>query len=314
MELMNEPYIIMAPQAGQAANDLRMTNHFSSGKGPLRRRLTVRRLDWPVVLGIAAMHIGCFFAPFYFSWSGLVVAAVLVWLTAGMGITLCFHRLLTHRSFRTPKWFEYLLTTLGCLACQGGPIQWVGIHRLHHKHSDQTHDPHSPTHGFAWSHVFWCLHKNQGTMPWTASSAAQDLCRDPGMRLLNKFFLVPQLLVIAMCYAGGQFGAYSGWETSGWSWVIWGVAVRTVFVYHGTWFVNSAAHTWGYRNYQTNDNSTNLWWVALLSFGEGWHNNHHGDQRAAAHGRRWFELDVTYWTIRLLGLVGLARDIVPTRK
>ena len=83
-------------------------------------------------------------------------------------------------------------------------------------------------------------------------------------------------------------------------WVIWGVAVRTVFVYHGTWFVNSAAHTWGYRNYPTNDNSTNLWWVALLSFGEGWHNNHHGDQRAASHGRRWFELDPTYWTIRLL--------------
>lgn len=291
-----------------------MTSLSTVGSGSRRRRLTVRRLDWPVVIGIAAVHVGCFFAPFYFSWSGLVVAVVLAWLTGGIGITLCYHRLLTHRSFWTPKWFEYLLTTMGCLACQGGPIQWVGTHRIHHKHSDHDDDPHSPTHGFTWAHVFWCLQKNQGGMPWTACSAARDLCRDPGMRLLNKCYIVPQLLVIPMCYAGGQWAAYHGWSTSGWSWVVWGVAVRTVFVYHATWFVNSAAHTWGYRNYRTDDNSTNLWWVALLSFGEGWHNNHHGDQRAASHGRRWFELDMTYWTIRLLSLVGLARDIVPTRK
>ena len=281
---------------------------------PQKRRLTVRCLDWPVVIGIAAVHIGCLFAPFFFSWSGLVVAVVLTWLTGGLGITLCFHRLLTHRSFRTPKWFEYFLTTLGCLACQGGPIQWVGTHRLHHKHSDQVQDPHSPTHGFTWAHVFWCMQKNQGGMPWTAGNAARDLCRDPGMRFFNKWYIVPQLVVVALCYAGGQWAAYHGWATSGLSWVIWGVAVRTVFVYHGTWFVNSASHTWGYRNYETNDYSTNLWWVALLSFGEGWHNNHHGEQRAAAHGRRWFEIDITYRTIQLLGLIGLARDIVPYRK
>jgi len=292
-----------------------MTDHLTVGDGSQRRRLMLRSLDWPVVIGIAAVHVGCFFAPFYFSWSGLAVALVLVWLTGGLGVTLCYHRLLTHRSFSTPKWFEYFLTTLGCLASQGGPIQWVGVHRLHHKHSDQPSDPHSPTHGFAWSHVFWCLQKHQGGMPWTACNAARDLCRDPNMRLFNRYYIVPQLLVTVMCYGGGELAAaYLGWATSGWSWVLWGVAVRTVFVYHGTWFVNSASHTWGYRNYDTNDQSTNLWWVALLSFGEGWHNNHHGDQRAASHGRRWFELDMTYWTIRLLGLVGLARNIVRPNK
>ena len=291
-----------------------MTGHLTVGDGPKRRRLTAKRLDWPVTIGLVMMHIGCLFAPFCFSWSGLVVAVVLIWLTGGLGITLCYHRLLTHRSFSTPKWFEYLLTVLGCLAGQGGPIQWVGIHRIHHKHSDQAPDPHSPTHGFAWSHVFWCLQKNQGGMPWTAGNAARDLCRDRGMRLLNKYYILPQLLAVAACYAGGQWAAYHGWETSGWSWVVWGVAVRTVFVYHNTWFVNSASHTWGYRNYQTDDHSTNLWWVALLSFGEGWHNNHHGDQRAASHGRRWFEFDITYWTIRLLGSIGLAHDIVTPRK
>ncbi len=281
---------------------------------PRRRQLSVQSLDWPVVIGIALMHLGCLLAPFYFSWSALVVAGVLAWLTGGIGVTLCYHRLLTHGSFKTSKWFRYLLTTIGCMACQGGPIQWVGTHRIHHRHSDDPNDPHSPTHGFAWAHVFWCLQKNQGGLPWTAASAARDLCRDPGMRLLNRFYIVPQLVIIVLCYFGGQWAAGLGWETSGLSWVLWGVCVRTVFVYHGTWFVNSASHTWGYRNYDTNDQSTNLWWVALLSFGEGWHNNHHGEQRAAAHGRRWFEFDLTYWTIRLLGVIGLAHDIVEPRK
>lgn len=261
------------------------------------------------------MHLGCLWAPFYFSWSGLAVAGIFVFLTGPMGITLCYHRLLTHRSFRTPKWFEYLLTTLGCMACQGGPIQWVGTHRIHHRYPDEDNDPHSPAHGFSWSHVFWCLHKNQGCMPWSAANAALDLCRDPGMRLLNRFYILPQVAAIVFCLAGGFLAArYLDWSTSGLSWVLWGVCVRTVFVYHATWFVNSAAHTWGYRNYKTHDRSTNLWWVSLLSFGEGWHNNHHGDQRAASHGRRWFELDPTYWAILLLAAIGLARDVVPPQK
>lgn len=292
-----------------------MTDHPVTDHGFERRRLSVRALDWPVVIGIAAVHLLCLLAPFTFSWSGLVVACVLVWLTGAIGITLCYHRLLTHRSFRTPKWFEYLLTSLGCMACQGGPIQWVGTHRIHHRHSDDPNDPHSPRHGFTWAHVLWCLHKNQGGLPWTAACAARDLARDPGIRLLNRFYIVPQIVSVVLCYLGGQWAsAYLGWQTSGLSWVVWGVGVRTVFVYHATWFVNSASHTWGYRNYNTSDNSTNLWWVALLAFGEGWHNNHHGEQRAAAHGRRWFELDMTYWTIRLLGVMGLARDIVRPRK
>lgn len=292
-----------------------MHDHSTQAAGPrVRRRLMWRQLDWPVVLGISAMHLGCLLAPFSFSGSGLAVAGLFVFLTGPIGITLCYHRLLTHRSFRTPRWFEYLLTALGCMACQGGPIQWVGTHRLHHRHSDDHDDPHSPTHGFTWAHVLWCLHKNQGGMPWSAANAAQDLCRDPGMRLINKFFLLPQLAAILLCFLGGQWAASAGWETSGLSWVIWGVCVRTVFVYHVTWFINSAAHTWGYQNFQTGDRSTNLWWLALLSFGEGWHNNHHGDQRCASHGRRWFEIDATYWMIRLLGLVGLARDIVGPRK
>ena len=272
------------------------------------RGIDLKRLDWTVVIGIAAMHIGCLFAPFYFSWSALALTAFLMWLTGGIGITLCYHRLLTHRSFKTPKWFEYVITTIACMAWQGGPIQWVGVHRLHHKHSDEELDPHSPKHGFTWAHMFWCMHKQPDGQD--ARAAAKDLQRDRVLWLLDKYFWVPQFFLVALVYVVGEWMGRSGFETSGLSWLLWGVCVRTVVVYHSTWFVNSAAHTWGYRNYDTSDISTNLWWVALLSFGEGWHNNHHAYQRSAAHGLRWYEFDMTYWLIRLLGVVGLAKDIV----
>lgn len=276
-----------------------------------RRGLMPGRLDWSVVLGIGAMHVGALAAPLYFSWSGVVVAAFLYWLSGAIGITLCFHRLLTHRSFRTPRWFEYALTAAGCLAWQGGPVQWVGVHRLHHRHSDAELDPHTPRHGFTWAHVLWCMHRAPaGRDP---ASVTRDLTRDPTMRWLNRFFWVPQTVVAVGLYAAGDALAARGAATSGLSWLLWGVCVRTVLVYHVTWFINSAAHTWGYQNYETRDRSKNLWWLALLSFGEGWHNNHHAHQRSAAHGLRWYEVDPTYWTIRLLAAVGLARDIVLPR-
>ena len=267
-------------------------------------------LNWPVVIGISAMHLLCLLAPFYFSWSGLAVALILCWLTGGVGITLCYHRLLTHRSFRTPQWFRYFLTTIGCLAWQGGPVQWVGIHRIHHAHSDTDEDPHTPNHGFTWAHIFWCMH-NEGEDGRKGVDAAKDLMREPVMRWINKYFWVFQFLLAGVLYAGGWAAqAYLGWQTSGLSWVIWGIGVRTVLVYHGTWFVNSASHTWGYQNYETGDRSTNLWWVSILSFGEGWHNNHHAVQRSAAHGLRWYEFDLTYWTIWVLEKIGLAWDVV----
>jgi len=243
--------------------------------------------------------------PWTFSWSGLAIMAVLTWISGGLGITLCFHRLLTHRAFRTPRWFEYLLTVCGCLAWQGGPVQWVGVHRLHHKHADSHHDPHSPDHGFTWSHITWTLHRKIEGI--SGPDAARDLMRDRGLRLINRLYLLPQLVLIAVLFGVGWLVA-GPWL--GVSWVVWGVALRTVLVYHATWFVNSASHTWGYQNYDTTgEKSTNLWWVALLSFGEGWHNNHHAHPRSAAHGLRWFELDPTWWTIRLLACIGLARDI-----
>lgn len=267
----------------------------------------VRRLNWRVVAALAGVHLVALlaFVPALFSWSGLAMFALFAWVSGGLGVTLCYHRLLTHRSFKTPKWLEYFLTGCAALAWQGGPIEWVGMHRLHHKHSDEPADPHSPRHGFTWSHILWMLHGELDGL--SARDAAKDLQRDRVTRWIDRFFWVPQLVLAAALMGGGWLLAG---PMLGLSWVVWGVAVRTVVVFHSTWFVNSATHTWGYQNYKdTGDDSTNLWWVALLSMGEGWHNNHHRHPRSAAHGLRWFELDPTFWTIRALSWVGLARDI-----
>ena len=290
-----------------------MSSSSAPDKSFAKRGLGYKKLDWIVILGIALMHLGAVAAPFTFTWTGLIVLALFSWITGGLGITLGFHRLLTHRSFNTPKWLEYFLTICGCLSWQGGPIQWVGVHRLHHAHSDEELDPHSPKHGFSWAHMFWCMHEDQTHRP--AREAAKDMVRDPGHVLIDRYFWVFQLLLLPVLYFGGELAAKLGVSASGISWIVWGVFLRTILVYHGTWFVNSAAHTWGYRNFQTTDLSTNLWWVAMVSFGEGWHNNHHAFQRSAAHGLRWWEIDLTWMTIRLLGKLGLATDIVrPTEE
>ena len=264
-----------------------------------------RRFDWVTIIAIGTLHVLCLLAPFTFSWSGLIIALVMVWVGAGLGITLCYHRLLTHRSFATPKWFEYVLTTLGTLNWQGGPVRWVGTHRLHHRDSDQPSDPHSPRHGLLWSHVFWTMFSDNDE--FQPNEAAKDLQRDPVTNWLDRFFYIPQFGLVGVFYLVGWL---IGGHTLAISWIIWGVALRTVFVYHGTWLVNSASHVFGYRNFETEDDSRNNWWVAALSFGEGWHNNHHAFQRSAAHGLRWWEVDLTYMTIRVLARLGLATKIV----
>ena len=259
--------------------------------------LRLDRIEWHSFLAIAALHVLCVLAPFTFSWSALGVAVFLWWLVGCFGITMGFHRLFTHRSFETPKFFEYFLAIVGTLAWQGGPIWWVGTHRLHHREADTEFDPHTPRHGFSWAHAFWCLTKDP--FDRDVRRLAPDLQKDRFLSLLDRFFFVPQLLLAVPLYALG-----------GWAWVIWGIAVRAVCSYHATWLVNSASHLWGYRNFETREDSRNNWWVALVSWGEGWHNNHHAYQRSARHGMRWFEIDLTYITLRLLCLIGLARNLV----
>lgn len=261
-------------------------------------------MHWTVTIAIVVAHLGALLAllPAFFTWKALLTAVVLQFV-CGLGVTVGYHRLLAHRSFKARKPLEYVLSWLGSLNLQGGPIKWVATHRLHHQHSDDDEDPHTPRHGFFWAHTLWCCTYDP---QWDAyeqySRYARDLTRDRGHVFIEKTNSLWTLVLAGLLYLWG-----------GWPCVIWGVFVRLIYVYHGTWFVNSASHTWGYRRYDTGDGSRNLWWLALISLGEGWHNNHHAYPRSARHGLRFWELDVSWLTIRLLALLRLARDVrVPT--
>jgi len=253
---------------------------------------------WDIMAGIAFIHLGALLAPWTFTWDAFWVGVSLYLLTS-LGITLCFHRLLAHRSFSVPKWLEYILTLFGSLALQGGAIKWVATHRVHHAFSDRPQDPHSPTRGFWWAHMLWLFAYDEVLdHPTKHQRFVPDLVRDPVHRFLNSTHVLYSVLLGWLLYAWG-----------GLPYLVWGFFVRTTFVYHGTWLVNSASHLWGYQTYDTNEGSTNNWWVALLSLGEGWHNNHHAFLHSAAHGLRWWEVDVTYLAIRALGRLGLASRI-----
>lgn len=253
---------------------------------------------WPTALFIIFVHLGALlaFVPGTFSWSAVLLAAGLYWLTGGIGITLGWHRLVAHRSFQVPKWLEYFLVFCGTLSMQGGPIWWVGLHRHHHLYSDQPNDHHDSRKGFWWSHIEWMFRE----VPAEAEIPrfTKDIAGDPVYQFLDKYFLPIQVVLAVVLYLWG-----------GWPFVVWGIFVRLVTVYHTTWLVNSAAHAFGYRTFETPDHSTNCWWVALLTFGEGWHNNHHAYPYSARHGLQWWELDPTWLTIRLLQLLGLASKV-----
>jgi len=265
-----------------------------------------KKRDWPVGIGLAVIHIGALgvFLPAFFSWSAVAVAIGLYVLT-GMGITLAYHRLLTHRSLSVPRPVEYALAIIGVLALQGGPIEWVAQHRAHHANTDRDGDPHDSHKGMPWAHIEWLFRTNKDRVaPEDRPRWAADLIKDPFYRAVERYnVLITVLLGVILLLIGG------------WSWVVWGVFARLVFTYHCTWLVNSASHAVGYQTYRTGDRSTNNWWVALLTFGEGWHNNHHAFPFSARHGLRWFEFDPTYWTIKAMAWLRLARNVkLPTRE
>ncbi|XFA71790.1 acyl-CoA desaturase [Thermosynechococcaceae cyanobacterium Okahandja] len=256
------------------------------------------RPNWGVILFMSVVHLGALlaFVPGLFSVNALILCGVLYWVSGGLGITLGWHRLVTHRSFQCPKWLEYFFVFCGSLACEGGIIEWVGLHRNHHLHSDQELDQHNSQRGFWWSHMGWML----VTVPAKAEveRLTKDINGDPIYRFLNKYFVPMQVVLAILLYLWG-----------GLPFVVWGVFVRLVLVYHLTWFVNSATHKFGYRTFDSGDRSTNCWWVALLTFGEGWHNNHHTYPHSARHGLQWWEFDITWITIRALQAVGLAQKV-----
>jgi len=244
-------------------------------------------------------HVGAVVALFYFSWTNLAVAAAIYWMAISWGIGMGYHRLHTHRGYKVPKWIDYFLAICGTLALEGGPIFWVATHRCHHQFSDIDGDPHSPRQGGFWAHMGWimfgeAMHDNTEL----AGRYAPDLQKDKFYRRLSKWHWVPLTLLGIAIWAIGGLGM-----------MLWAVPLRVVVGLHSTWLVNSATHIWGGRRFETGDDSRNLWWVALLTFGEGWHNNHHAYPVSARHGMAWYELDVSYLQIRLLELLGIARDV-----
>lgn len=251
------------------------------------------------VVAMTAFHLGAV-AALFFADAGAILVALVLYVMAGMlGIGMAYHRLLTHRGYRTYKWMEYFLTWCGTLALEGGPIFWVATHRIHHQHSDHDGDPHTPREGTWWAHMGWIvsgdgLHHDASVL----ARYVPDLVRDRGHVFLSKWHWTSNVVVgLALLACGGL------------PYVLWGIFFRTTVGLHATWLVNSATHKWGSRRFSTRDDSTNSWWVALLTFGEGWHNNHHAHPTSARHGLAWYEIDFNWMGIRTLQALGLAWDI-----
>nr|AAM12238.1 desaturase delta 9 [Picea glauca] len=247
---------------------------------------------------VFGMHALCLLAPFTFTWKAFGVFAVLYVVTGLLGITLSYHRNLSHRSFRLPKWLEYLFAYCGVQAVQGDPLDWVSTHRYHHEYCDSVKDPHSPNEGFWYSHMSWMFDEKTMFDRVGTRNNVSDLEMQPFYRFIRDTYIIHPIAMGLLLYALG-----------GPPFVIWGMAVRIVWVYHITWLVNSAAHVWGYQAWNTGDLSRNNWWVAALAFGEGWHNNHHAFQYSARHGLEWWQFDPTWYVIKILEALGLAKDV-----
>ncbi|MFO0911568.1 MAG: fatty acid desaturase [Pirellulales bacterium] len=288
-----------------SAEEVEVTPKSKPDLGPTRDEM---RLNWGAMIWLIGIHIGALAAFFTFHWSVIPLVIVLHWISGSLGICLGYHRLLTHGSFTTTPLMRGVASVIGCLAGEGSPLDWVATHRQHHALSDQPGDPHSPHDGPWWSHMLWLAwgyHGEAQQRYW--KRWAPDLLKDRVVVNVSRMFLVWNFLLGGILMAAGT--AIGGWSL-GVTWVVWGMFVRLVAVLHTTWFVNSASHMWGYKNYETTDDSRNLWWVGLLAHGEGWHNNHHAYPRMAAHGHRWWEFDITYAAICLLERLGLAWDVV----
>ena len=274
---------------------------------------------WSYVTAFAVLHASLVLLaiPQLFSWTGVVLLIVSHVIFDWLGIGLCFHRTLTHGGLVMPKWLEHTFATFGVFTLMDSPARWVAVHRRHHQHSDEQHDPHSPLVNFIWGHIEWLVRKNEGMANADFyHKYAPDILRDRYYFWLERgaawwFVYIAHTLVY---FVGGFVYGFLTQGTQeglrfGASLFLWGAIYRTLFTWHATWAVNSVCHLWGYRNYATQDNSTNSWWVALLTGGEGWHNNHHAHPVSAAHGHRWWELDFTYGAIRCLEWLGLAKEV-----
>ena len=277
-----------------------------------------RRINWRYASAVGSYHLLALLAllPWFFSWSGVALAVIGVYVFGAAGINLCYHRLLSHRSFSCPLWLEHTFAMIAVCCVEDTPARWVATHRLHHHRADDRPDPHSPMVSLFWSYMGWLFIENTDLRRGVAYDRyARDIVRDKFYRWIERavvwitlaqslvYFVVGSLIELAM---GGTIDEALQFGASVW---LWGVIIRTLLVWHVTWCGNSFPHLFGYRNYETSDNSRNNALVAIITSGEGWHNNHHADPNSASNQRHWWEIDLTYLLLRLLVLLGLAWDV-----
>jgi stearoyl-CoA desaturase (delta-9 desaturase) len=263
------------------------------------------------IIPFALIHVACFAVIWVgWSWPAVIVAAALYSIRM-FAITGFYHRYFSHRTFRTSRFMQFMFGVLGCSAVQRGPLWWAAHHREHHRHSDQEGDLHSPRlHGFWWAHLFWFLQPENAA---TNTKAIPDLYKFPELRWIDRYdSVVPLLLGVSMFLLG--WGIEAIWPSSGttaWQMVVWGFFISTVLCYHATYTINSLCHVWGGRRFNTTDDSRNNFWLALITFGEGWHNNHHHFPGSARQGFFWYELDFTYYTLWVMSKLGIVWDLNP---
>lgn len=289
------------------------SDHFPEGAEKVREM--PERFEFSRAVPFIFLHLGCL-GVIWTGWSwAAVITAVVLYFTRMFAVTAIYHRYFCHRAYHTSRITQFLFALFGLTAVQRGPLWWASVHRHHHRHSDDEHDIHSPgMKGFFWSHIGWLT--SSRNFP-TDYDRVKDLAKYPELVFLNRFDLIgPALLFAALYGFGAALEAFApGLGTSPWQMVVWGFFISTTVLFHATCTINSLTHCFGKKRFETGDDSRNSLLLALLTLGEGWHNNHHHFQSSARQGFFWWEIDISYYVIRLLGAFGLVWDIkgVPAR-
>lgn len=297
--------------AGGVDNPNQTTVAAASGEIEGTKRLKLTGSDWLRCVPFVFMHVACL-SVIWVGWSWVAVGvAVSAYFLRMFAITGFYHRYFSHRSFETSRVMQFIFAVIGAASVQRGPLWWAAHHRYHHRHSDKENDVHSPVqHGFFWSHCVWFM---SGKNFSTKTSLVKDLSKFPELVFLNRFdIVVPVVFAIGMCLLGALFDAfYPELGTSASQMLVWGFFISTVCLYHGTFTINSLAHRWGSKRFKVKDESRNNFFLALLTLGEGWHNNHHFYPVSARQGFYWWEIDITYYGLWLMSKLGLVWDLKP---
>ena len=266
------------------------------------------KISWVRCIPFIAIHVGCFSA-LYFGVSAVALwTALFLYFLRVFALTAFYHRYFAHRAFQTNRFWQFIFAVLGMTAIQRGPLWWAAHHRRHHLYADTEEDAHSPLRSFCWSHFGWFVcNKNFATH----YKIIRDFARYPELVFLNRFdWIVPIIFLLGLWTTGEWLAtAHPELQTNGWQMLVWGGLISTVAVYHATFCVNSLCHLFGKRVYQSDDHSRNNWFVALLTFGEGWHNNHHRYPGSARQGFRWWQFDVTYYLLRCLAFLRIIKNL-----